>query len=448
MNAVRICNNFFQRRNFKKPTSKQKTVKAKNQMKPKTFLIPVLSLFASYLYAQSPVITSWKINTTGATILNGTTPIIVDVEAVYYDSNEVYVKTSGVPDYYNFTNNNGNVNAASDLKAVFKITRTPQQNTGTPFSTLGGGQYGLYKDGTLLFNGEDARSYKNQNIWHSLAYYFEYMDFDNTWGHSTPTKQYHHHVLDLAMQDTTKSMVHSPIIGFAFDGYPVYGPFAHKNPMDASSKIVRVTTSYQKRNITDRTSLPDGTLLSSTQYGPALGGSYPLGCYREDYTYVAGSGMLDEHNGMFTKTPEYPNGTYAYFCTLDSTLRPQYPYCLGQSMYGVPTQGNFGPMGGQNTIPQAAVKYMKSAIEQPVIDQQFSFFPNPAANIIHINLPGTDQTEWLLEISDLSGNTIWKGKETGNTVDINISSLNQGMYFLKTSCNSSKAPWISRLVKN
>jgi hypothetical protein len=417
-------------------------------MNTKQLLIPVFCLFITGLFAQSPLITSWKINTTGTTVMNGSTPIIVDVEAVYYDSSYVYIKTSGVPDYYSFTNNNGNVNAASDLKAVFKITRTPQQNTGTAFSTLGGGQYGLYKDGTLLFNGEDARSYNNQNIWHSLAYYFEYLDFDNTWGHSTPTKQYHHHVLDLAMQDTTKTMLHSPLVGFAFDGYPIYGPFGHIDPKDASSKIVRVTTSYQKRNITSRTSLPDGTQLSSNQYGPALGGSYPLGCYREDYTYVTGSGMLDEHNGMFTKTPEYPNGTYAYFCTLDSTLRPQYPYSLGQSMYGIPTQGNFGPTGGQNTIPSTAVKYMKSAIEEPVISRELSFYPNPSASMIHLKIPSENTSDYTIEITDLSGRVTWKDFGMGNAVDINVSGLSSGMYLVKVSSTNAQTQWISRMVKN
>ena len=36
---------------------------------------------------------------------------------------------------------------------------------------------------------------------------------------------------------------------------------------------------------------------------------------------------MDEFNGKFTTTPEYPNGTYAYFATVDeSSLQPTYPY--------------------------------------------------------------------------------------------------------------------------
>ena len=51
----------------------------------------------------------------------------------------------------------------------------------------------------------------------------------------------------------------------------------------------------------ERPSVPDGP-----------GGKYD-GAFTADYEYVAGSGTLDECNGRFTKTPEFPKGTYAYF---------------------------------------------------------------------------------------------------------------------------------------
>lgn len=37
---------------------------------------------------------------------------------------------------------------------------------------------------------------------------------------------------------------HSPIIGFAYDGNPIYGPFAYENPLDPQSSIIRMTSSY------------------------------------------------------------------------------------------------------------------------------------------------------------------------------------------------------------
>jgi hypothetical protein len=63
-----------------------------------------------------------------------------------------------------------------------------------------------------------------------------------------------------------------------------------------------------------------------------------LGHYREDYEFVAHPGVpdyLDEHNGRFCVTPEYPNGIYAYFCTVDENWNSAYPYVVGPTFYGV-----------------------------------------------------------------------------------------------------------------
>ncbi len=45
---------------------------------------------------------------------------------------------------------------------------------------------------------------------------------------------------------------------------------------------------------------------------------------------MPGSGTLDEYNGRFTRTPEYPEGTYAYFLTA-------WPYLIGPRYAGTPT---------------------------------------------------------------------------------------------------------------
>ena len=63
---------------------------------------------------------------------------------------------------------------------------------------------------------------------------------------------------------------------------------------------------------------------------------YVLGDFVEDYVYDSSVGTLDEFNGKFAVTPEYPNGTYAYFMTEDSSGNPAYPYAIGPKYYGVP----------------------------------------------------------------------------------------------------------------
>ncbi len=65
-------------------------------------------------------------------------------------------------------------------------------------------------------------------------------------------------------------------------------------------------------------------------------GGYVLGDLTQDYIWDSGVGSLDEHNGKFAVTPEYPNGTYAYFMTEDGSGNPVYPYVIGLKFYGVP----------------------------------------------------------------------------------------------------------------
>lgn len=70
--------------------------------------------------------------------------------------------------------------------------------------------------------------------------------------------------------------------------------------------------------------------------GPAVNATYINGYFREDYRYVANTAAdyLDEHNGRFAITPEYPNGTYAYYATVDANHNSAYPYVVGPTYYG------------------------------------------------------------------------------------------------------------------
>ena len=136
--------------------------------------------------------------------------------------------------------------------------------------------------------------------------------------------------------------VHSPIIGFAYDGNPIYGPFAHENPLDTSSPIVRMTSSY--------------ALNGNRNDGPSTG-EYSLGSFTNDYTYTHKSGTLDENNGRFCITPDFPKGTYAYFLTIDSNQVPQYPYFIGENYYSLPVDSNYNSDINQNDIPKDAKRY-------------------------------------------------------------------------------------------
>ena len=200
-------------------------------------------------------------------------------------------------------------------------------------------------------------------IWRRNAAYGESQTFDSCEGHQPGNGAYHYHVNPLCLRaelgdnvvlvrntrvgavyrEKTSGFTHSPILGWAQDGYPIYGPYGYTDPKSASSPIKRVVSSYQLRNIAARTSLPTWSLpnhasvsqqLTSSQYGPPINTQYPLGRYLEDFDYIQGLGDLDQYNGRMTVTPEFPNGTYAYFTTLDASGEPAFPYILGGQYYG------------------------------------------------------------------------------------------------------------------
>ena len=118
---------------------------------------------------------------------------------------------------------------------------------------------------------------------------------------------------------------HSPIIGWAYDGCPIYGPFGLADIDDIQSASVRLKTSY-KLDTTKVVNRPPTSL-------------YQAGYFIEDYSYDS-SGDLDEHNGRFCKTPEFEEGVYAYFAAVDELNDPQFPYYIGDTYRGIPIQEN------------------------------------------------------------------------------------------------------------
>jgi hypothetical protein len=103
----------------------------------------------------------------------------------------------------------------------------------------------------------------------------------------------------------------SNIIGWAYDGNPIYGPYGYFDSENLNSipKLLESGYVLNSSNVIDRPPLP-------------------LGFFVEDYEYT-NSGDLDENNGRFGKTPEFPNGVYAYFATLDTFFTPKFPYFIG-----------------------------------------------------------------------------------------------------------------------
>jgi YHYH protein/Secretion system C-terminal sorting domain len=363
-------------------------------MKRTLIILTILLLAASHSSAQvtDKMITSWWFNTTNATYAGTNGTVLVNVEAVYYTSSLVYVKSSGVPSYYTDSQSKFN---AKDQTNVFKLPRTQTVGTSATRTYLRDeGAVAVLIDGSVALSPCDGKSYNSAGVWHQLAYKFEGGDFDSYKGHSTPGGQYHHHVDPSPLYTVSASSVHSPIIGYAFDGYPIYGPYGYTN-VNGTGAIKRMTASWGLRNITTRTTLPDGSTAASS--GPALA-AQSLGKYFEDYTYTSGSGDLDQYNGRTCVTPEYPSGTYCYFLTLDASLAPTFPYIIGDYMYGVVQSGNMGPTGGNNTVPANATLY---ASVMPVELTKFT----AQANECSIDISWASQMETRFKQYELESST-------------------------------------------
>jgi hypothetical protein len=141
---------------------------------------------------------------------------------------------------------------------------------------------------------------------------------------------------------------HSPILGYAYDGNPIYGPHGFTNPLNGLSSVTRMTSSYKvEPTLKNRPKISD----------------WPIGTLVEDYKYQHRLGTLDENNGRFCVTPEYPNGTYAYFITVNSSNVPVFPYILGENFYSIPVDANYNKAISQDDIPSNVKKLRTNNIK-------------------------------------------------------------------------------------
>ena len=426
-------------------------------MQPRIILC-LLSFFSGlFAYSQLPsVITCWEQNTTQT----GFAGALTNVQAIHYSADFVYVKTEDIPSWiptgYNWPNNPW---FAQPMGYQFRIRRNPIANVGAETQT-GFGHIGLWKNGCSIYNPKDAKHYKDSAVWYQNAWFWEhliYETFDPCIGHPNGSGEYHTHVSPACLYDITDSTQASPLIGYAFDGFPIYGGYGYANPMDTNSAVVRLKSSYRLRSITQRTTLPDGTPLDSAYFGPPIDTNTvsldplnntppaaPLGAYMEDFEYVSGSGDLDEHNGRFCVTKEYPNGTYAYFTTLawvtdryDTSIKPVFPYVIGPTYYGevYPSDGNTGPNSGFVVITENVTPFVSSttAVLSLPSSGSLELFPNPTAGQLNFQLNVKDYSiQYMGAIYNSEGKKMAEAPVMpGRMNAFDASVLAEGVYFFK-----------------
>lgn len=435
-------------------------------------------MFSFCIQAQmSPAITSWLQNTTqiGTYYVSGnSTPIsnniLVNCQQVEYSATSVYVMATGIPAYPTGPFLDGNPSNATDQSAIYKFTLTPQQNSGTPTSTTGN-NIGVFVNGVSLFDYRDGVSWNpgtsalcggpgnppcpggpmSSRDWNRDAIPAEMAGFDCSKAHPA-MGNYHHHQnpsafkLDLNVVSTIcniydadglyamDSTQHSPLIGFAYDGFPIYGAYGYMNA-DGTGGVVRIESGYELRSMTARTTHADGSTVSS---GPAINTTFPLGYFREDYGWIShpnNDEYLDEHNGRFCVTPEYPNGTYAYFCTVDSDWNSTYPYVVGPTFYGIYTQGKVANITETTTVYTSSIGFSEAEFG----DLNLSIFPNPASDLIAIQIQELVKDDLRVSLLDLSGRVVKKATiNKGSTIAyFDVQTVYEGTYIVQIQNGSS-----------
>ena len=213
------------------------------------------------------------------------------------------------------------------------------------------------------------------------------------------------------LTEATSNIEHSPIIGWAFDGNPIYGPYGYTDPTNQSSNIRRLEPSYRLKT---ELVLEVQTNPNPVRTGGPLLSVDPAGTFTEDYEYTFGRGDLDRYNGRFGKTPEFPEGTYAYFICIDATSvgNPVFPYIIGPDFNSSVDKWNLSATATQVNIPTGVIRY-RDPYENVDIDVERQ--PNATADLL--------TTEDGLE---LTFDPIWEDADGDGTIDTNYQTDHDG----------------------
>ncbi len=359
-------------------------------------------------------VTTWSRGTTAQT-----TPSYAGVIQVSSSASWVYLRSSGLgthvmgPWYLNAAHTQNFPGYPANTGVLYRFPRTPSITTTKTLTP--GGVIGYFVDGVVAFDNRDTFSYTNASgadaspnstgrgdgVWNREAYANEGVTFDPAFAHQAMTS-YHYHANAPAVrfqlgdnvefdsatktyrEKSTVPTLHSPIVAWLADGLPVYGPYGYSSPMNPASGLRRMTPGYVKRDgtngttnlaTTGRTTLPAWAAraqdrsaeLPSNVSGPTVSATFPLGKYLEDYDYLGDLGRtqgtefdLNDYNVRFCVTPEFPNGTWAYFLTIETDGTPKFPNMVGRWYFGSPAGGSV------NAINETVTEYVRASQASPI----------------------------------------------------------------------------------
>ena len=182
-----------------------------------------------------------------------------------------------------------------------------------------------YATAPAFFNGAGATDMTR----HPTA-----LGLDCNFAHVQPGGSYHYHGIPTGLMPATPALT---FVGWAGDGYPIYGRWDFSNPADITSALREMRASYRLRS----GPRPSGTA------GP--GGAYD-GTFVQDWEYAAGTGDLDECNGRTGAVTLQGRTVTTYHYVLTNTW-PYIPRCFHATPDASFAAGMMMPMGDGGVTP-------------------------------------------------------------------------------------------------
>jgi len=218
------------------------------------------------------------------------------------DGDYVYIETNSIPDHKSTGASGRNPNSMQEQNKSYRVPANPEVNDSVTQSNPN--SFGVALNG-IPFRPSTAETWNGNRDWVQEAISSRgkrLLGLDSNYGHVDHSGLYHYHgtPTDFIKTQQKKTRQRMALVGYAADGFPIYSEYGPKQADNSRSALVRLKSSYQLRK---------GKRPSD---GPP--GRYD-GTYANDYEYVKGSGDLDECNGRFGVTPDYPKGTYYYVIT-------------------------------------------------------------------------------------------------------------------------------------
>lgn len=262
--------------------------------------------------------------------------------SVTKDGSERVIRVNGIPNHkVGSFPNRGNPHSILQHPGTYRVPLKPRQAS-QPTSVQLNLNVGIAVNGVLFdpgaaefWLGNPRSGWQYEALGAAVP-----LGLDTNFAHVQPDGNYHYHGLPTGLMKRLghRPGQHSPLIGWAADGFPIYSVLGHENPNDNSSRVRELLSAYR---------LKEGTRPGGRRGNQnAPGGMYD-GAFVNDYEFVPEIGDLDECNGRFCVTPDYPEGTYAYFLTTDWPVIPR-------KLRGTPHpsfQKQMGPPGGRGRPP-------------------------------------------------------------------------------------------------